>query len=69
MESIAQALERDFPDQHRGLGVRVDSLAQAVYGNARPALWVLTSAVGLLLLAACVNAGNLLLSRAVLAPA
>lgn len=65
MESIAQALERESPQQHRGLGVRVDSLAQALYGNSRPALWVLTSAVGLLLLAACVNAGNLLLSRAV----
>jgi predicted permease len=64
MESIARALERELPQQHRGLGVRVDSLAQAVYGNARPALWMLMAAVGLLLLTACVNAGNLLLSRA-----
>jgi putative ABC transport system permease protein len=64
MEAIAQALERESPEQHRGLGVRVESFAEAVYGNARPALWGLMAAVGLLLAAACVNAANLLLSRA-----
>ena len=64
MESIAGALAGEFPEQNRGLGVRIDSLEDAVFGKARPALWVLLAAVGLLLLAACVNAGNLLLSRA-----
>ena len=64
MESIAQALERELPEQHRGLGVRVQPFEEAVYGGARPALWGLMGAVGLLLTAACVNAANLLLSRA-----
>ena len=64
MESIAQALERELPEQHRGLGVKVQAFEEAVYGGARPALWGLMGAVGLLLAAACVNAANLLLSRA-----
>ena len=64
MESIAQALERELPEQHRGLGVSVQSFADAIYGGSRPALWGLMGAVGLLLAAACVNAANLLLSRA-----
>jgi putative ABC transport system permease protein len=63
MASIAAALEREYPEQNRGLGVRVDSLEDAVFGKARPALWALMAAVVLLLLTACVNAGSLLLSR------
>lgn len=63
MESIANAMATEFPAENRGLGVRVDSLEDAVFGKARPVLWVLMGAVALLLLAACVNAGNLLLSR------
>jgi len=31
MEASRRLWSADFPDQHRGLGVRVDSLAQAVY--------------------------------------
>jgi putative ABC transport system permease protein len=46
MESIAQTLERETPEQHRGLGVRVEPFEDAVYGNARPALWGLMGAVG-----------------------
>ena len=64
MESISGALAAEFPEQNRGLGVRIDSIEHAIFGKAQPALWVLMAAVGLLLLAACVNAGNLLLSRA-----
>ena len=56
-------MEREFPEQNRGLGVRVDSLEDAVFGKARPALWALMAAVVLLLLTACANAGSLLLSR------
>ena len=44
-------------------GVETRPFADVVVGNARPALVVLTLAVALLLLVACVNVGNLLLVR------
>src|SRR5512146_2892993 len=45
-------------------GVDARGFTAEVLGNARPALLILTTAVGLLLLIACVNVGNLILVRA-----
>ncbi|HSQ32046.1 MAG TPA: ABC transporter permease [Gemmatimonadaceae bacterium] len=44
-------------------GVDARGFTTEVLGNARPALVILTVAVGLLLLIACVNVGNLILVR------
>jgi predicted permease len=44
-------------------GVEAHSLADTVLGSSRPTLIALTLAVGLLLLIACVNVGNLMLVR------
>ncbi len=46
------------------VGAHVFSFADAVLGDVRPILIVMTAAVALLLLIACVNVGNLLLLRA-----
>lgn len=44
-------------------GVEVNSIVDIILGDARPAIRALTLAVALLLLIACVNAGNLMLVR------
>lgn len=58
--SMAQRLA---PDWHF-VGAQVVPFPEAVTGRVRPVLIVLTAAVALLLLIACVNVGNLLLLRA-----
>jgi putative ABC transport system permease protein len=64
-DALAGRLATEFPQSNRGWTTRLIPLLDDQLGYYRPALLVLSGAVGLLLVIACLNVASLLLTRAV----
>jgi putative ABC transport system permease protein len=63
MNSLAERLEQEFPVTNRDWRVHLVSLPEAAVVNSRAILLTLQASVGIVLLIACVNIANLMLSR------
>jgi putative ABC transport system permease protein len=64
MATIARGLERKYPDTNTQMGVRLETFHSSLAFEPRPALLMLSGAVGLLFLIVCANLANLQLGRA-----
>lgn len=64
LERVGEQLRREYPQSDGRWQFTMEELREAWYGNLRPALLALLVASALLLVIACINVANLLLSRA-----
>jgi hypothetical protein len=67
LSRIAGDIAREHPDSNAGWGVSLVPAHEQVVGNIGSTLWILFSAVVLVLLIACANIANLLLARSAMA--
>jgi putative ABC transport system permease protein len=63
LDAVSKRLEAEFPQTNSGLGATAIPLFDASVGSVRPALIMLSAAIGLILLIACANLASLLLAR------
>lgn len=63
MKNIAAQLEKEAPQRNTGWSITLVPVHEQMVDQIRPALLVLSGAVALVLLIACVNVANLLLAR------
>lgn len=64
LDRMSAYFEQAYPDTNAAVRLRARPLADLYLGAARPYLLMLPLAVGLLLIVACANVANLMLSRA-----
>jgi len=64
LDALVQTLARRYPGDDTAHSVRIESLTDSLVGNARALFLAMFAAVGAVLLVACANVANLLLSRA-----
>ncbi|HEX6719304.1 MAG TPA: ABC transporter permease, partial [Pyrinomonadaceae bacterium] len=64
LSAVAAQLEHEYPQTNRGRSAGAERLSDLLVKDVRPVLLVLLTAVGCVLLIACVNVTNLMLVRA-----